>query len=612
MSQQRSALKRLWGKPKSQQRRVAVIITLALALSSLLCIRLIDLQVVRADQLSSAASEFRSRSYTLHAKRGDILDSEGAILATSIERYNVGVNQKKIAEYIRRDKQGKVLGTGAAQAAKDLAPVLGMDEAELGGKLLGGEKKSTFVYLVKDISPEKWRDIAALRIPGIEPEQYMKRTYPNHTIAGNILGYVGENEGSTPGEVTGQAGIEKSENAVLTGKNGSLSVEVGGGGAVLPSGDRVEVAPQDGADVKLTINRDLQNALQTAVNESVSTHGGEWGAAVVMEIGTNRVLALVDSNSPDPANLAGVGAENWGSRAVSTPVEPGSTGKLVTFSAAIDQGTVTPTTVFPAPYSITMPNGQSIHDNNEHPAQNLTVAGILAKSYNTGLIQIGDTISDDLRFDYMKKFGLGSKTGIELPAESAGILREPSTWDPRTHYTTMFGQAWALTTVQLGGLVSTIGNKGVWVQPHIVDSVISPDGTQTPTLTQEPHRVMSEQSAATMLEMMQAVTQPGSTGALAAVPGYNIAGKTGTAQVADGRGGLTKRVGTFAGVVPAENPQIAVAVVIYNAGGPGYGGSVAAPVFRDVTSFAVRQLKIPPSTVPLVRLPWAPGEIANN
>lgn len=612
MIRSRSSFKRLWGRPGSQQRRVAIVITLALALSTLLCLRLIDLQVVRANQLASAASEFRARSYTLHAKRGDILDSNGAILATSIERYNVGVNQKKIGEYAYRDEAGKLVGTGAAQAAKQLAPLLGMDEAELGGKLLGGEKKSTFAYIAKDISPEKWREIAALRIPGIEPEQYMKRTYPNGTIAGNILGYVGETADSTPGEVTGQAGIEKSENAVLTGKNGSLSVEVGGGGAVLPSGDRVEVAPQDGSDVKLTINRDLQNALQTAVNDSVSTHGAEWGAAVVMEIGTNRVLALVDSNSPDPANLGDVSAENWGSRAVSSPVEPGSTGKLITFSAAIDQGTVTPSTVFPAPYSITMPNGQTIHDNNEHAGQNLTVAGILAKSYNTGLIQIGDTITDDVRFDYMKKFGLGQKTGIELPAESAGILREPSTWDPRTHYTTMFGQAWALTTVQLGAMVSTIGNKGVWVQPHIVDSVISADGKETPTVTQEPHRVISEESASTMLQMMQAVTQKGSTGTLAAVPGYNIAGKTGTAQVADGHGGLTKRVGTFASVVPAENPQIAVAVVIFNAGGPGYGGSVAAPVFRDVTSFAVRQLKIAPSTVPLVTLPWTPGESTSN
>ena len=529
------------------------------------------------------------------------------------------MNQQLIGEYVKykEDDSGKLVavGSGAAAAAQDLAPLLDMDEAELGGKLLGGDEKRTFVYLKKDISPELWRKIRELRIPGIEPEQVMKREYPNGKIAGNVIGYTGmtgaQTDDDTPEQAVGQAGIERSLNDVLTGEDGQLSVQIAGG-AVLPSGDKSETPAKDGSDVRLTINRDLQDNVENAVDATVEDQGAQWASAVVIEIGTGSVLALADSNTPDPSNLAATDPSNWGSRAVSTPVEPGSTGKVMTFSAAIDQGKVTPLSTFTVPDVITMPNGETISDNDSHATSDMTVAGILALSYNTGLIQIGDTIPDETRFDYMKKFGIGSKTGIELPSESAGILSDPSTWDNRTRYTTMFGQGWAATTLQLGQMVSVIGNGGVRVPVHIVDNVTDSDGTEHPTVVGDSVQVISPETADTMLDMMQAVTDPNSTGWRAAVPGYNIAGKTGTAQVPDEDGNLTRRVGTFVGLVPAEDPQIAIAVAVYNAPGAGYGGEVAAPVFKDVTTFAVRQLGIPPSTEPLVRLQWYPGEDVNN
>ncbi|MGO1593406.1 MAG: peptidoglycan D,D-transpeptidase FtsI family protein [Ancrocorticia sp.] len=609
-------------QPKSRStltRRLQTLLAIFTACTLILGIRLVDLQGVRANKLSDSAAEFRTRSYTLQAKRGDILDSSGAVLATSVERYNVAVNQQLIGEYIKYDEndEGEVVavGSGAAAAAKELAPLLEMDEAELGGKLLGGEDKRTFVYLKKDVSPELWREIRALRIPGIEPEQFMKREYPNGKVAGNILGYtgmIGENpEDGGAEKATGQAGIERSQNDVLTGQDGSLTVQIAGG-AVLPNGDRSEEPAQDGADVQLTVNRDLQDNLEQAVDKTVDDQGAQWASAVVLEIGTGSVLALADSSTPDPSNLSATDPDNWGSRAVMAPVEPGSTGKLMTFAAAIDQGTVEPLSTFNVPDVITMPNGETIRDNDNHPTQDMTVAGILALSYNTGLIQIGDTISDDTRIDYMKKFGIGSKTGIELPAESAGVLRDPSTWDNRSHYTTMFGQGWSATTLQLGQMVSVIGNDGVRVPVHIIDSVTDADGTSQPAVLDDSVQVISPESADTMLDLMQGVTDPNSTGWRARVPGYNIAGKTGTAQVPDENGELTRRVGTFVGLVPAEDPQIAIAVAVYNAPGAGYGGEVAAPVFKDVTTFAVRQLGIPPSTEPLVRLQWYPGEDVGN
>lgn len=611
---------RAWLKRRpSHSRRLQALLAVFTACAVLLAVRLVDLQGVRAGDLAKSASEFRTRSYTLQAKRGDILDSSGAVMATSVERYNVAVNQQLIGEYVKykEDDSGKLVavGSGAAAAAQDLAPLLDMDEAELGGKLLGGDEKRPFVYLKKDISPELWRKIRELRIPGIEPEQVMKREYPNGKIAGNVIGYTGmtgtQTDDDTPEQAVGQAGIERSLNDVLTGEDGQLSVQIAGG-AVLPSGDRSETPAKDGSDVQLTINRDLQDNVENAVDATVEDQGAQWASAVVIEIGTGSVLALADSNTPDPSNLAATDPSNWGSRAVSTPVEPGSTGKVMTFSAAIDQGKVTPLSTFTVPDVITMPNGETISDNDSHATSDMTVAGILALSYNTGLIQIGDTIPDETRFDYMKKFGIGSKTGIELPSESAGILSDPSTWDNRTRYTTMFGQGWAATTLQLGQMVSVIGNGGVRVPVHIVGNVTDSDGTEHPTVVGDSVQVISPESADTMLDMMQAVTDPNSTGWRAAVPGYNIAGKTGTAQVPDEDGNLTRRVGTFVGLVPAEDPQIAIAVAVYNAPGAGYGGEVAAPVFKDVTTFAVRQLGIPPSTEPLVRLQWYPGEDVNN
>lgn len=611
------SLRRLRGalRPRSgapvQLKRLRMVMTFFLLCALVLTVRLVDLQAVRASQLSETASEFRTRPYTLHAKRGDIVDSTGAVLATSVERYNVGVNQELIGSYVRYDEDGNVIGTGAAAAAEVLAPLLDMDRAELGGILLGGDNKSTFVYVKKDISPELWREINALGIAGIEPEQYMKRVYPNGSVAGNLVGYLGESD-DDPGVVTGQAGIELTENSLLTGTDGSLSVELAGGGAVLPNGDNEEVAAVDGSTVQLTINGDLQLSLQDALDSAVDTYAAEWGSAAVVEIGTGRILALADSDSPDPEDLDATDSSNWGSRAVSTPVEPGSTGKLITFAGAIDQGLVTPFSTFDVSSSRTMPNGETISDNEDHETASMTVAGILAKSYNTGVIQIGDHLTDETRYEYMEKFGIGQKTGIELPAESAGILYDYEGWDQRTHYTTMFGQAWALTTIQLAQMVSVFGNDGMLVRPYLVDSVIAADGTETPTVTSTPTRVVSSETASTMLEMMQAVTQDGSTGWEARIPGYNIAGKTGTAQVADSSGALNDRVGTFVGLIPAEDPQIAISVVMYNAEGAGYGGTVAAPVFRDVATFAVRQLAIAPSTVPLVTLPWYESELSGN
>lgn len=598
-SEQRTTFKRL-------SATVAVVVVMAL----LLTFRLFYLQVLRADELANTAREFRSRTYPLMAKRGDILDANGAILATSLERYNVRADQTEIPDFVERDDDGEIVGTGAAAAAKLLAPVTGIDQAELGGMLLGGKDKSRWSLVISDISPDEWREINALGIHGIYPERFMQRQYPNGTTAGTVIGYLGQTEEEA--QESGRAGIEQEYDDVLAGESGSLQVEVGPEGTVLPQGEKHETPAVDGGAVHLTIDRDLQRATQDAVDKVVSSQGAEWGTAVVIEAGTGRILALADSSSPDPSNLSATDPKNWNSRAVASAVEPGSTGKVITFSSAINEGVVDPMSMFLVSTPMKMPNGEVINDNDPHPAERMTVAGILAKSYNTGLVQIGDRLDDSTRYQYLQNFGIGTPTGVELPGEGSGILRPYEDWDNRTHYTSMFGQAWSATTLQLGQMASVVANDGVLIPLHIVDGVEDVDGQYTPETVGESRQVISAEAAQTMKQMMQAVTDPYSTGYLARVEGYNVAGKTGTAQVPDENGKLTKRSGTFVGMIPAEDPRIIFASIVYNAGGAGYGGDTAAAVFADTAQFAMRQMKVAPSTTDLVRLPWTESEVING
>ncbi|NLW13706.1 MAG: penicillin-binding protein 2, partial [Trueperella sp.] len=549
------------------RKRLTSITALVLGIAILLSFRLIYLQVVQADTLSETAREFRSRSYPLEAKRGDIFDAHGAVLATSLERYNVRVDQTEIVDYISRDEFGMIDGAGAAAAARKLIPYVTMDQAELGGFLMGGEKKSQWQLLVSDISPEEWREINALGIRGIYPERFMQRQYPNANTAGTVLGYLGQTEESSTPE--GRAGIEQSFNSVLAGTPGSVQFEVGPSGTVFPNSERYETPAVDGGDVHLTIDRDLQRAAQDALDDVVSGSGAEWGTAIVIEVGSGRVLALADSNSPDPANLAATDPKHWNSRAVSAIVEPGSTGKVVTYATALNEGAVEPLDLFLVSTPMEMPNGEVIRDNDSHPAEMMTVAGTLAKSYNTGLVQIGDLVPDETRYQYQLDFGLGQKTGIELPGEQAGLVHPVENWGSRERYTTMFGQSWSATTLQLGQMMSVIANDGALIPIHIVDGVESLDGEYTPGTVGESRQVITPETADEMLAMMQAVTDSYSTGWRARVDGYNVAGKTGTAQVPDETGALTKRAGTFVGAIPAEDPQIIVASIVYNAGGAG-------------------------------------------
>ncbi|MEE6274053.1 penicillin-binding protein 2 [Georgenia sp. MJ206] len=564
-------------------RRQNLVLVAVLAVMMVFGGRLVYVQAVEGPQLAEEALDKRLSYSTLQAPRGDILDANGEILATSVQRYNVGVNQRMIRDFTTEvDGEQK---TGAVAAAALLAPLLGRDAAELGAQMVGD---STFVYLAKGLTPDQWREVRALGIPGIEPEATTERIYPNGNTAGNVVGFVGRD-----GE--GLAGLELAFEDELEGVEGSSVVEIGLHGQRIPAGQRSMTPSQAGQTIHTTIDRDIQFRAQQVIDESTATYGAAWGAVVVQEIATGRIIALADSGAVDPNNYQATAPEARGSRAVQAAYEPGSTGKVPTFASALETGVVEPTTVFTTPDRFTTPSGQTFSDADPHATEDMTVAGILATSSNTGTVQIGDLMSDEERYDYLRAFGFGQATGIGLPGETAGILAPPESWDGRQRYTTMFGQGMAVNLIQNTAVAATIGNAGVRLTPRLVDGFTDAEGQFVPSTAEEGTQVVSPETAAEMLTMMEGVVAREGTGILGAVDGYRAAGKTGTAQVPDANGNLNQTVVNFIGVAPADSPRIAVGVVLYHPSNQRPSSIIAAPVFKDVAAFALRHLGVPPS-----------------
>lgn len=564
------------GAPPDRQR---IALAVVLVLLAVLGGRLVHMQVVAGPALAAEHSAKRLHTQEIPGARGEIIDRNGFVLATSVERWNVVVNQRQLVD---------ALGTPekvAAEAAR-LAPVLGMSAADLGADLWGGEEKRQFVYLAKGVVPEVYDQVRDLRIPGISGERDTDRTYPAGTTAGNVLGFVGA-------EGYGQAGVERVYEEVLTGTPGQITFERGARGQRIPGREQESIPAVPGRDVQLTIDRDIQFMAQRTLDEQVAETGAEWGAVQVVDTRNGEILALVDSGAVDPNDPGATPAGERGSRSIEAVYEPGSTAKVISMAAAIETGVATPATPFTVPYQYTTPNGQTFKDSHEHPTLQLTLAGVFAESSNTGTIMAGEPIPEQVRYDYLRKFGFGTPTGVGLPGESGGILWPADTWDGRSKYAVLFGQAVSTTVLQNTQVFATIANGGVRVQPHLVQGTVGPDGALVPTDLEEPVRVVSEETADTVMRMLETAVVDG-TGRNGAVPGYRVGGKTGTAQSFEGDG-VIKYVASFIGVAPVDDPRIAVNVVLYSPKTEIYGGVVAAPVFRDVTSFTLQHLGIPPT-----------------
>ncbi|WP_265523331.1 peptidoglycan D,D-transpeptidase FtsI family protein [Oerskovia flava] len=557
--------------------------------------RLVQVQVVEASALAQDALDTRLATSTTLAHRGDITDADGVVLATSVERYTVVADQKTIAEFT--PSAGHVVDgeplteSGPVGLAKLLSPVLGVPAPELAADLaVQGDAPNRAKVLQRNVVPEVQREIANLGVRAyISTNLVAQRTYPAGNVAGNLVGFVNS-------EQEGMGGLESQYDELLSGTSGSELYERGRDGPRIPTGVRESVEARPGDDLQLSISWNIQWKAQDALDAAVAETGAEYGIVVVEEIATGRIITLADSGTIDP-NDRSTSAVADPSRAVSNIFDPGSTSKVITMAAALEGGYATADSQFEVPYMYTTSNGQTFRDSHEHGLERLTLAGVLADSSNTGTVQIGERIPKQVRHDYLSAFGLGQMSGLDLPGESAGILHPADEWDGRTEYAVLFGQGLSVNAVQATHVFSTIANGGVRMPMRLVDGSTAADGTFTPIGAGDGTRVVSEETADTVLQMMEAVVEEG-TGSSASIPGYRVAGKTGTAEAAGPDGRLSGIMASFIGVAPADDPQYTVSVFLKDPRTSIFGGVVAAPVFSEVMGFTLQHMEVPPSRVP--------------
>ncbi|MDN5688539.1 MAG: penicillin-binding protein 2 [Brachybacterium sp.] len=537
--------------------------------------RLVWVQGLDASARAQEAVEQRTVTRSIPALRGDILDRDGTTMASSVERYDLWVNQLQVDQYRQDADEGP---TGIEAAAAELAPVLGWSRSDT-EKALTGDRG--FVYLSKNVEP-KVRDAAlALKIPGIGADRVADRIYPSGSVGGNVLGFVGADGAPL-------AGIEYSYDDALSGTDGERTYERGAGGQIIPTGTQHTTPAVDGSDLLLTIDRDLQWKAQQIVAGAVDKWGAEGGSAVVLNSHSGEVLALAEYPSYDPN--APQQDEYLGNRSISNVFEPGSTGKLFTVAAALEEGTAAMDSEYEIPYEQYF-EGERVKDSHHHPDQQLTLAGVLKHSSNVGSVQIAEEMTPQVRYDYLRAFGLGEPTGVQLPAESAGTVHPPEDWNGRTRYTTAFGQGYNVNALQMVSAVGTFANDGVRVQPSLVSGVRQDDGTVRPTGQPESTRVVSSDTAATMRSLMDNDVDEEKDGA--AVSGYATAGKTGTAQVTGGT-----YTASFIGFSPADDPDIVIGVFVFGLDSFISGSRAASPAFSELMTFTLQNQGVPPTGVP--------------
>jgi cell division protein FtsI (penicillin-binding protein 3) len=563
----------------SGRRLRGAVFALAFVLS-LFGARLVQLQGLDAPTYAAEAEQGRLRTVTLPATRGTITDRNGVALATTVAAVNVTADQTKVVD--------------PAATASVLAPVLQMDPTALREKLTGDAR---FVYLAKKVTPATWREIRELDhpdptiagLPGIYSEQTSKRVYPNGTIAANLVGFVGSD-----GQALG--GIEYAMDKVLAGRDGTATYELSAGGRRIPSGVDDERDAVPGSDVRLTIDRDIQYVAQKAIAKAVSQYRAQSGTVIVYQPSTGDLLAVATAPTFDPNNPGKARPEDRGDRPLTEAYEPGSTGKLITASVLLEEGVISPTTPITVPNRLTRA-GKSFKDFEDHGVEHLTYAGTIAKSSNIGTIKAAERLGNLKRmYPYFKKFGVGEPTGLGLPGEQSGQILKPRDWSATTGYTMTFGQGYSVNTVQMASVVATIANDGVRVSPRLVESTTGPDGTTHESAPPKRTRVVSPRTAETVRRMMETVPAEGGTAPLSRIPGYRVGGKTGTAQRYDPTCGCYRGYTlSFIGLAPADKPGVVVAVTLQAPKVAIGGGLQAGPVFKQVASFALDTLRVPPT-----------------
>ncbi len=548
-------------------------------------VRLVQLQGFEGASYADTATRARHSTVAIPAIRGAITDRNGQPLAITVEARTVIANPKLVA--------GDAAHGDPAQTAAVLAPLLDVPAAEILDRL---RRTNEFQYLARGLTPAQGDVVVAevrrLKLAGIYVEADKKREYPAGSLAANVTGFLGAPSPANPAG-TPLAGYELALDRLLKGHDGQQSGEMGLG-TIIPLASNTLDPAVPGTGVQLTIDRDIQWRAQKLLADQVKITGARGGYATVMVVKTGEILALAVAPTLDANDPGAAPAAARGNAAVSSVYEPGSVSKVITMAAALQAGVVKPTSEVTVHQTIKV-LGRTFHDAEQHGVEHLTVAGVLAKSSNVGTIQIAQKLGKDKLYAAMRAFGFGEKTGLGFPGESAGSLPDVAHWSNSSLPTVAFGQGVSVTALQVASVYATIANGGVRVTPMLVSGRIAPDGTVTPTPAPDTRTVVSPTVAAQVRRMLESVTSDLGTAPEARIPGYRVAGKTGTAQRPNGRGGYTGFVASFVGFAPADDPQLLVSVVLDDPKNGHFGGKVAAPVFREIMKFALQTRRIPPT-----------------
>ncbi|WP_323178078.1 MULTISPECIES: penicillin-binding protein 2 [unclassified Streptomyces] len=598
------------GSPRPRLRMVSLALTLVLIA---FVVRLLQVQAVDASAYAAKAEQNRYVGHVLAAERGGITDRNGVALAASVDAYDLTADPTMFNR-----KQLKI-DDGPEQAAALLAPILGMDQDALLRKLRPRNRELRYVLLARRQTPQVWKQIKDLKaaltakgekdkstvnvLAGVFADPSSKRIYPNQDLAAGILGWVND-------DGKGGGGVEQEFNQDLAGKDGKIRYAQSGG-RLVPTAGSAETPAVPGSDVELTIDRDIQWAAQNAITEQVKESRADRGYVIVQDTRTGEILAMANSPGFDPNDLSKAdpnALHNW---AVEDAFEPGSTAKIMSMAAVLQQNVATPLTHVVVPNRLHR-GDRLFKDDIDHATWNLTLNGVLAKSSNIGTIlatgQLGKTQAQANRvlYSYLRKFGIGSYSGLGIPGETKGILAPPDKWSTSQQYTIPFGQGVSLNAMQAASVYSTIANGGVRVEPTLVRGTKGADGRFTPAAQPKKTRVVSARTAKTLAQMLESVVDDEQgTGTKARIPGYRVAGKTGTANRVDPATGKYRGyTSSFAGFAPADNPRITVYCAIQNAtSGSYFGGQICGPIYKKVMEFALKTLQVPPTGARAANLP---------
>ena len=582
---------------------VAIIFAMV---ASFAIVKLSFIQLINARSTAQAAQAERSRTRTILARRGRILDVNGSVLAQSVERYNIIADPmnaqsfkptpctKQTAGNCHAINGKDVEGTGAVAVARLLAPILHMSSVEIGGKISGVGR---YAVIKRNVKPSVKRAIDKLNLSGCGyAENSSERVYSSGPILGALIGSVKDAEESARKEAKGrrgeigESGLELSQDKVLTGKDGYQKYQGNNiGNEKIPGTVSEYKDAINGNDIKLTVDSDVDWYVKKALLDGVNRYKAGWGVAVVQDIRTGEIVAIEDSDSIKAGSTE---ARASVSKAVSQVFEPGSIGKVFSVAGMVQTGARQLADKFSVPGSIES-HGQLFHDSHSHGVMKLTLAGILKESSNVGMILAGEKYPNNKRYEFLSKFGIGQYTGLGLPGESQGLLPSVQAWDIRKQNTVLFGQGYATNVLQITNAIATIANKGVRLQQSIIKSVIDSHGRVNEHKRPQGVRVLDDHVADQVLNAMESTAE--NYGGYISINGYRVAAKSGTAEVAGFGGALSSIVADCAAILPADNPRFAITVALSNPQGT-FGVYTAGTIVKTIGEFLMQKYNVPVSS----------------